>query len=120
VRVIGVEPADANDTFLSLQQGARVEIPPPETIADGLRSPSHGELTFPIIQRNVERVVLVSDSEILEAMKFLLLRLKILVEPSGAVTAAAALSGKLPPGLGRVGLVLSGGNVDLNVVRELP
>ncbi len=119
IRVIGVEPADGNDTFLSLEQGRRVEIPPPESIADGLRSPSPGELTFPIIQRNVERVVLVADAEILAAMKFLLMRLKILVEPSGAVTAAAALSGKLPEGLGRVGLILSGGNVDLDVIKEL-
>lgn len=124
IRVIGVEPADANDTFLSLAQGKRVEIPPPETIADGLRSPSPGELTFPIIQRNVERVVLVTEAEILDAMKFLLMRLKILVEPSGAVTAAAALAGKLPAdllqdGRGRVGLVLSGGNVDLDVLQEL-
>lgn len=119
IRVIGVEPADANDTFLSLEQGRRVEIPPPETIADGLRSPAPGELTFPIIQRNVERVALVSDQEILEAMKFLLLRMKILVEPSGAVTAAAALAGKLPQDLARVGLVLSGGNVDLDVIRML-
>jgi threonine dehydratase len=119
IRVIGVEPADGNDTFLSLAQGRRVEIPPPATIADGLRSPSPGELTFPIIQRNVEQVVLVTDAEILEAMKYLLLRLKILVEPSGAVTAAAALSGKLPSGLGRVGLILSGGNVDLDVIKGL-
>jgi threonine dehydratase len=119
IRVIGVEPADANDTFLSLAAGRRVEIPPPETIADGLRSPSPGELTFPIIRRNVERVVLVTDAEIREAMKFLLARLKILVEPSGAVTAAAALSGKLPAGLGRTGLVLSGGNVDLELLAEL-
>lgn len=119
IRVIGVEPADGDDTFLSLQQGRRVEIPAPATIADGLRSPSPGELTFPIIQRNVERVALVTDAEILAAMKFLLIRLKILVEPSGAVTAAAALTGKLPTGLGRVGLVLSGGNVDLEVLKEL-
>lgn len=119
IRVIGVEPSDANDTFLSLQQGRRVEIPAPQTIADGLRSPAPGELTFPIIQRNVERVVLVSDPEILDAMKFLLLRLKILVEPSGAVTAAAALAGKLPHGIARVGLLLSGGNVDLDVIKEL-
>ena len=122
--MIGVEPADGNDTFLSLAQGKRVEIPPPESVADGLRSPSPGELTFPIIQSNVERVVLVTDAEILEAMKFLLMRLKILVEPSGAVTAAAALAGKLPAdllqaGRGRVGFVLSGGNVDLEVLREL-
>ena len=119
IRVIGVEPADANDTFQSLERGKRVEIPPPETIADGLRSPSPGELTFPIIQRNVEQVVLVTDAEILDAMRFLLMRLKILVEPSGAVTAAAALLGKLPAGLGRVGLVLSGGNVDLDVLKSL-
>lgn len=119
IRVIGVEPADGNDTFLSLEQAQRVEIAPPETIADGLRSQSPGELTFPIIQRNVERVVLVTDAEILDAMKFLLLRLKILVEPSGAVTAAAALAGKLPTRLGRTGLVLSGGNIDLEVLKEL-
>jgi threonine dehydratase len=96
-----------------------VEIPPPESIADGLRSPAPGELTFPIIQRNVECVVLVTDSEIRDAMKFLLVHMKILVEPSGAVTAAAALSGKLPSGLGRTGLVLSGGNVDLEMLAEL-
>ena len=119
IRVIGVEPADGNDTYLSLQQGKRVEIQPPETIADGLRSPSPGTLTFPIIQRNVEQVVLVTDQEILDAMKFLLMRLKILVEPSGAITAAAALSGKLPQGLKRVGLILSGGNVDLDVLAQL-
>jgi threonine dehydratase len=119
IRVIGVEPADANDTALSLAAGKRVEIPPPESIADGLRSPAPGELTFPIIQRNVERVVLVTDSEIREAMKFLLSRMKILVEPSGAVVVAAALSGKLPSGLGRTGLVLSGGNVDLEMLEEL-
>ena len=119
IRVIGVEPADGNDTFLSLAAGKRVEIPPPQSIADGLRSPAPGELTFPIIQRNVERVVLVTDGEIRDAMKFLLARMKILVEPSGAVTAAAALAGKLPKGLGRTGLVLSGGNVDLEMLAEL-
>src|SRR5579862_5539327 len=119
IRVIGVEPADANDTALSLAAGKRVEIPAPETIADGLRSPAPGELTFPIIQRNVERVVLVTDSEIRDAMRFLLSRMKMLVEPSGAVTAAAALAGKLPEGLGRTGLLLSGGNVDLDFLAEL-
>jgi threonine dehydratase len=119
IRVIGVEPADGNDTFLSLAADKRVEIPPPGTIADGLRSPAPGEITFPIIQRHVERIVLVTDAEIREAMKFLLARMKILVEPSGAVAAAAALSGKLPKGLGRTGLVLSGGNVDLEMLAEL-
>ena len=119
IRIIGVEPEDANDTALSLAAGRRVEIPPPATLADGLRSPMPGELTFPIIQRNVEQVVLVTDLEIREAVKFLLLRLKILVEPSGAVSAAAALSGRLPAGLGRVGMLLSGGNLDFETLAAL-
>jgi threonine dehydratase len=112
IRIFGVEPEDANDTYLSLAAGKRVEIPAPGTIADGLRSPSPGELTFPIIQKHVEKVVLVSDDEIRATVKFLLTRMKILVEPSGAVSAAAVMFGKLPAGLGRVGIVLSGGNVD--------
>jgi threonine dehydratase len=112
IRVIGVEPEKGNDVFLSLQAGTRVEIPPPDTIADGLRTPVPGALTFPILQHNVEQVVLVSDDEIRAAVKFLLTRLKILVEPSGAVGSAAALFGKLPRGLGCVWIVLSGGNVD--------
>jgi threonine dehydratase len=116
IRVIGVEPEKGNDAFLSLQAGKRIEVPPPDTIADGLRTPVPGALTFPILQKNVEQVVLVSDDEIRAAVKFLLTRLKILVEPSGAVGAAAALSGKLPAGLGRVGIVLSGGNVDFELL----
>jgi len=116
IRVIGVEPEKGNDAFLSLQAGKRIEIAPPDTIADGLRTPVPGTLTFPILQRNVEQVILVSDDEIRAAVKFLLTRLKILVEPSGAVGAAAALFGKLPSGLGRVGIVLSGGNVDFELL----
>ncbi len=119
IRVIGVEPADANDTFLSLAAGKRTEIPPPQTIADGLRTPMPGELTFPIIQRNVERVVLVSEQEIRDTLKFLLARLKILTEPSGAVSAAAGLFHKLPEGVRRVGFILSGGNVDFELLTTL-
>ena len=114
IRLFGVEPADGNDTFLSLQAGQRRSIPLPHTIADGLRSPQPGELTFPILQQNVEQVALVSDDEIRAAVGFLLSRLKILVEPSGAVGAAALLSGKLPPLAGKVGVILSGGNLDLD------
>jgi len=110
-RVFGAEPEGANDTFLSMQAGARVTVHP-ETIADGLRAPKPGELTFPVLQRFVERVVLVTEDEIRAALKFLLLRLKILVEPSGAVPAAAVLFRKLPPEIRSVGVVLSGGNVD--------
>lgn len=116
IRVIGVEPAAANDAALSLAAGKRVEIAPPDTIADGLRVPQLGELTFSIIRENVERVVTVTDDEIRAAVKWLLTRAKILVEPSGAATAAAALFCKLPPELTRVGLVLSGGNVDFEVL----
>lgn len=119
IRIFGVEPALGNDVFLSLEAGHRVEIPPPDTIADGLRTPSPGEWTFPIIQKNVERILLVSEDEIRAAVKHLLARLKILVEPSGAVSAAAVLTGKLPAGLKRVGIVLSGGNVDFDTLAGL-
>ncbi|HUA22364.1 MAG TPA: pyridoxal-phosphate dependent enzyme [Bryobacteraceae bacterium] len=115
IRVFGVEPEDGNDTFLSLRAGERVGVPAPQTIADGLRTPKPGALTFPIIQQHVESVVLVSDGEIRAAMQFLLMRMKMLVEPSGAVPAAALLCHKLPAGLGRVGAILSGGNVDLEL-----
>jgi threonine dehydratase len=112
MRLFGVEPETANDGFLSLAAGHLVEVPHPDTIADGLRTPSLGEFTFPVIQKLVERVILVSDDELRAAVKFLLLRLKILVEPSGAAAAAAVLFGKLPKEIGSVGVVLSGGNVD--------
>lgn len=118
IRIFGVEPADANDTYLSLAADKRIEIPPPATIADGLRSPMPGELTFPIVQQNVEKIILVTDDEIRVTVKFLLTRLKILAEPSGAVSAAAVLFKKLPPGLGRVGVVLSGGNVDYELLAS--
>jgi threonine dehydratase len=111
LRVFGAEPEGANDTFLSMQAGERVAVEP-DTIADGLRAPQPGELTFPILQRLVEAVALVSDAEIRATVKFLLLRLKILVEPSGAVAAAALLFHKLPDGIRSAGVVLSGGNID--------
>jgi threonine dehydratase len=109
-----VEPAEANDTYLSFAAGKRIGIDAPGTIADGLRSPMPGELTFPLIQKHVEQIILVTEEEIKATVKFLITRMKILVEPSGAVSAAAALFGKLPPNLGRAGIVLSGGNVDLD------
>lgn len=97
--------------FLSLVAGERVAVQP-NTIADGLRTPKPGELTFPVIRQLVDRIALVSDDEIRATVKFLLLRLKILVEPSGAASAAAVLFHKLPRELRTVGVVLSGGNVD--------
>jgi len=111
IRIFGAEPEGANDTFLSLLAGERVTVQP-DTIADGLRAPKPGELTFPIVRRLAERIALVSDDEIRATVKFLLLHLKILVEPSGAVGAAAVLFRKLPAEVGSIGVVLSGGNVD--------
>ncbi len=99
IRIFGVEPEHGNDTLLSLRAGERIGIPLPETIADGLRAGKPGALTFPIVQKHVEDIVLVSDPEIRDAMKFLLMRMKILVEPSGAASAAAVMCGKLPRGI---------------------
>ncbi|HEX3877542.1 MAG TPA: threonine/serine dehydratase [Bryobacteraceae bacterium] len=112
IRIFGVEPEGANDTYLSFEAGERTQIAQPNTIADGLRSPKPGALTFPVLRQNVERIILVSDNEIRETVKFLLMRMKILVEPSGAVGAAALLFGKVQPEIRTVGVVLSGGNVD--------
>jgi len=119
MRIFGVEPAAANDTALSIAAGERVTIPPPESIADGLRAPAPGILTFPIMQRYVERILLVSEAEIRATMRFLLERVKILVEPSGAVALAAVLFGMLPLEIKSAGVVLSGGNVDLDFLKTL-
>ncbi len=117
--MIGVEPEDGNDTWLSLRAGERREIPPPATIADGLRAQKPGAVTFPIVQRLVDDIFLVGEDEIKTAVKFLLTRMKILAEPSGAVPAAAVLAGKLPPGPRRVGILISGGNVDYELLASL-
>src|SRR5919202_6031208 len=119
VACFAVEPAAADDARQSLAKGERVKIAPPETIADGARPQSPGELTFPVLRKNATDVLTVSDEEIVEAMKFLLLRLKILVEPTAALPAAAVLAGRLPKKLRRVGVVLSGGNVDAETLARL-
>jgi threonine dehydratase len=119
IRVFGVEPELGNDVWLSLRKGERVAIAPPETIADGLRTLSPGKLTFPVLQRNLESILLVSEEEIRAAVRFLMERVKIVVEPSGAVGVAAALFGKLPAGIRRAGVIISGGNLDLELLRTL-
>ncbi len=113
IRIFGVEPELANDTWQSFRKGERVTIPPPDTIADGLRAPTPGRLTFPIIQKHIEDILLVTEDEIRATVRFMLERMKILVEPSGAVAPAAVLFGKLPAGIGSAGVIVSGGNVDL-------
>jgi threonine dehydratase len=118
--VIGVEPETADDTSRSVAAGSRIEIAPPETIADGLAVTAPGRLTFPMIQRLVDHVVTVSESEIVAAMVFLFDRLKAVVEPSGAVGVAALLAGRVPDATGRtVGVILSGGNIDTRRFRAL-
>jgi threonine dehydratase len=119
IRVFGVEPQAANDTALSFAAGKRITISHPDTIADGLRAPAPGKLTFPVLRRHVERILLVSEAEIRATVRFLLERVKILVEPSGAVAVAAVLFGMLPEGIEKVGVVISGGNVDLDFLKTL-
>ena len=118
IRIFGAEPEWANDTFLSLEAGRRVEVQVRDTIADGLRSPSPGELTFPVLERHVEQVLLVSEDEMRSTVKFLLMRMKLLVEPSGAAGAAAVLHHKLPPAIRSIGVILSGGNLDFEQLRR--
>ncbi|HYF94147.1 MAG TPA: threonine/serine dehydratase [Symbiobacteriaceae bacterium] len=115
VRVIGVEPELANDTYLSRQRGEVVDIGVSRTIADGLRTSHPGSLTFPVVQRYVDEIELVSEAEIRQACRYLLHTMKQVVEPSGAVSVAAALRA----GRRAVALV-SGGNVDLDAVSGVP
>jgi threonine dehydratase len=114
-----IEPDTANDTQQSFRKGGRVTIPPPPTIADGLRVQTPGVLTFPITRANTEDVLTVSDEEIIAAMRFMLFRMKLLVEPSGAAAAAAVLANKIPGDRKRVGVVLSGGNIDPEVLAKM-
>ena len=119
VKVVAVETEAANHAYLSKRQDERVQIAPPDTIADGIRTAQLGTLTWPVIRREVADVVLVSDDEVKEAMRFLLLRMKTVVEPTGAVAAAAALTGKLNSFGQRIGVILSGGNVAPETLRDV-
>ena len=119
IKCYPVEPDTADDTRQSLLKGERVSIPPPPTIADGLRVTIPGKLTFPIIQRIADDVLTVTDDEIIETLKFILFRMKMLVETSGATAAAAVMFKKLPADVKRVGVVLSGGNIDPDLLKEL-
>ena len=113
VRVVGVEPALADDVAQSFRAGRRISIPTPATIADGLRTNCTGENNFPLIQRHVDDIVTVSETAIVAAMRELWERLHLIVEPSAAVPYAALREGLLPGAWHRIGIILSGGNVDL-------
>ncbi len=112
-RVTGVEPAAGNDAQQSLARGEIVRIDVPMTIADGAQTQSLGQLTFPLVQRCVDAIETVSDDELVAAMQFFAERMKILVEPTGCLAAAAVFSGRYPLAGRRVGVILSGGNTDL-------
>jgi threonine dehydratase len=119
IRVVGVEPAAGDDTRRSLAAGRRVSIPVPRTIADGMAADIPGELTFSINQRLVDEITLVGDDEIRAAMRFAFDRMKIVVEPSGATGIAALLAGRVTPVPRRVGVIVSGGNVDSGRFADL-
>lgn len=113
VRVIGVETEPANDAWQSLRAGQRVSIPVPDTIADGIRTTCLGVYTFEIMRKLVEEIALVADADVIEAMRFMALRMKLVAEPTGAVPVAALMARKIPVVSGkRVGVVVSGGNAD--------
>lgn len=118
IKVIGVEPELANDTYLSFQKGEITSIPGTSTIADGLRTSQPGNLTFPIINRYIDDIVLVSESGIKRAMFLVLERTKQLIEPSSAVTVAAAMYNKIKVSNKNVACLISGGNVDLSNINS--
>jgi threonine dehydratase len=123
-RVIGVEPELADDATRSFRTGTLHSVSNPSTIADGARTPSLGTLTFPLVRQNVDDMTTVSDDDLVRAMRFAWERMKLVVEPTGVLGLAAALAGKVDVKGQRVGVILSGGNVDLgsaaDLIRALP
>lgn len=118
ITVVGVEPEAADDGARSFRTGVLHSVSNPDTVADGARTPSLGEYTFPLIRQLVDDVITVSDAQILAAMRLLMERGKLVVEPTGALALAGALSDPTRC-QGRVGVVISGGNVDLSAVSGL-
>ena len=119
-RVIGVEPEAGDDGTRSFRTGTLQTVHNPRTIADGARTASLGQITFPLIRELVTDMTTVSDAQIVEAMRFLWERMKLVVEPTGAMPLAALTSGRVPYASGaRIGIILSGGNVDLQAAAAL-
>jgi len=113
-RVVGVEPAAGNDGQQSVKAGHVVQIPTPHTIADGAQTQALGQLTFPIIQRLADDMVTATDEQLVESLRFFAERMKIVVEPTGALAFAGAQHGNVDIHGARVGILISGGNVDLS------
>jgi threonine dehydratase len=119
IKVVGVEPAAGDDAARSFRSKSLQRVENPQTIADGARTQSLGRLTFPLVLANVHDFLTVSDAELVEAMRFLWERMKLVVEPTGALATAGVLSGRLDTRGARVGIILSGGNVDLRAAASL-
>jgi len=118
-KVIGVEPEAGNDGQRSLRSGSIVHIDTPNTIADGAQTQHLGTHTFPVIQQHVDDIATVSDAQLIDTMKFFASRMKLMVEPTGCLAAALALSGTLDIKGKRVGVIISGGNIDLSRFAKL-
>jgi threonine dehydratase len=118
-KIYGVEPEAGNDGQQSFQRGERVKIEVPKTIADGAQTQQLGALTFGIIRRDVTDVLTASDAQLVECMRFYAERMKMLVEPTGCLSLAAALHGGVDVKGARIGVLVSGGNVDLARFAEL-
>jgi threonine dehydratase len=118
-KVWGVEPEAGNDVQQSFKAGHRVKIDVPKTIADGAQTQSPGEITFPLIQQNVDGIFTASDAQLVDAMRFYAERMKMIVEPTGCLSLAGALASGLDLKGARVGVVISGGNVDLARFSQL-
>ncbi|MCH8123420.1 MAG: threo-3-hydroxy-L-aspartate ammonia-lyase [Bacteroidetes bacterium] len=112
-RVVGVEPANADDAARSFRSGKLQTVENPNTVADGARTPYLGKITFPLVLQHVDDMVTVSEQSILKAMFFLWTRMKLVVEPTGGLALAALLDGTIEADGRRIGVVLSGGNVDV-------
>ncbi len=119
IEIHGVEPEAGNDTQQSLALGRIVHIDTPQTIADGAQTQHSGRLTFPIIQRRVRGIATVSDAQLVSTMRFFAERMKMVVEPTGCLAAAALLEGVIAARGRRVGVIVSGGNVDLQRYAQL-
>lgn len=119
IQIFGVEAVGADDAKQSLQRGEIVHIDPPNTIADGIRTQAIGTLTFAIMRALVRDIVIVSDDEIIDALRFVIPRMKIVVEPTGAVPIAAVMQNRIPANLKRVGVIVSGGNIDPGLMSAI-
>jgi threonine dehydratase len=119
IRVVGVEPAGGDDAARSFRTKTLQRVDNPQTIADGARTQSLGDITFALVLEHVQDIVTVTDAQIVEAMRFLWERMKLVVEPTGALATAAVMAPGAPVRGRRVGIILSGGNVDLKAVAAL-